>query len=154
MVALQETFAIEDHFLEMMSSKGFALVNKKENAGRRGGVALFANTNTVLAAPVALPSLGRFEAVAAHFTSASPDGSITTVASVYWSPSPVTEDDPPDLEAREILETLDTLGVNVVVGDPNARHSLWCPGTSTIPSPALGRGISLAAFLRFSRLHA
>lgn len=158
-MALQEVFALEGHFTEAMSALGFALVTerlppKEDDEGperKRGGVALFANTKTVLAAPVALPDLGRFTAAAAHFTSASPDGSITTVASIYWSPSPLTPGSPPELEFREALDTLDALGVNVVVGDPNARHRLWCPGTRVIPQPALGRGISLAAFLRFSR---
>lgn len=143
-LALQEVWILGDTILASLLSLGYSVVAQSLREDGRGGVAIFADLRCLMARKITRPQglEDKMEFCCAEFSPLQ--GIPVVVANWYVSPTEACRQSL--TEALTIIQT--STKADVIVGDPNARHQLWCPKYE----PALGNipGIRAQQIVSFS----
>lgn len=126
---LQEVFAVSEVATETLRSLGFKMVScHLPHEGKMGGVASFLQTSTVQGVHVPSLPLDK-ESLCISLVRSRDGGATTTIANLYIPPTPPLSTTKAEItrDTADILRAVNKAGAEVIAGDLNARHPLWCP---------------------------
>lgn len=131
---LNETWEIGKNEITFFLKFGYLLVVANVRPGRGGGVCIFARRHTLQYAviPLTLPQNSLMEACACWIgpRGASP-AEFIAMASVYVPPIGAVGTEP-EAWLEDTIAYMNSMGIELIAGDMNARHCSWCPTLSRI----------------------